>query len=371
MPSPPCKAHDMKAVVLAGGYGTRLKPLTERRPKPLLPVAGRPCIDYVLRSLVAGGFKEIVITTSYMSDRVIKRIGDGLDYSASILYSFEATPAGTAGAVKRLENFIDDTFVVASGDVLADVDLKSLYQFHKEAGALATLALTEVAEPSQFGIVGRDEKNRITRFLEKPKPEEVFSHLVNAGIYVLEPEILHYIPQNGVCDFSSNVFPALLQKGEPLYGKRLEGLWMDIGRPRDLLRASLEVAKREGREARIPGVEVSGPVVIADGATIEPGVEVGGPCYIGEGVHVSQGTQVVNACLYEGVFVDRNALIQDSIIMENTKVGWQSEIVDSVISSGCNIEQDVHIRSSIIGDDMTIKIHSRLEHANVSPPSEA
>ncbi len=361
----------MKAVVLAGGSGTRLKPLTERRPKPLLPVAGRPCIDYVLRSLAGAGFKEIVITTSYMSDRVIKRIGDGMDYHASILYSFESSPAGTAGAVKRLENFIDDTFVVASGDVLADVDLKSLYSFHKEAGAVATMALTEVQDPTQFGIVGVDDSNRITRFLEKPRPQEVFSHLANAGIYVLEPEVLDFIPTNGVCDFSANVFPTLLQKGKPLYGKRLDGLWMDIGRPRDLLRASLEVVRREGKEVHLPGVNSSGPLVLAGNPVLEPGVEIRGPCYIGEGAHISQGSSIMNACLYEGVFVDRNALIQDSIIMEHSKVGWQSETVDSVISSGCNIEQDVHIRSSIIGDDMTIKIHSRLEHANVSPPPES
>lgn len=360
----------MKAVVLAGGFGTRLKPLTERRPKPLLPVAGRPCIDYVLRSLADAGFKEIIITTSYMSDHVIKRIGDGVDYSASILYSFEADPAGTAGAVKRLENFIDDTFVVASGDVLADVDLKSLYTFHKESGGVATMALTEVQDPTQFGIVGRDETNRITRFLEKPKSEEIFSHLVNAGIYVLEPAVLDYIPEKGVCDFSANVFPTLLQKGRPIFGKRLEGLWMDIGRPRDLLRGSLEVVRREGKEVVLPGVDSKGPAILAETAIVEPGVQLRGPCYVGDRVHISQGSSVVDACLYEGVFVDRNALIQDSIIMEGSKVGWHSEIVDSVISASCNIEQDVHIRSSIIGDDMTIKIHSRLEHANVSPPHE-
>lgn len=361
----------MKAIVLAGGYGTRLKPLTERRPKPLLPVAGRPCIDYVLRSLVGAGFREIVITTSYMSDRVIKRVGDGLDYRASILYSFEANPAGTAGAVKRVGEFIDDTFVVASGDVLADIDVGSLYKYHREAGALATMALTRVEDPTQFGIVEVDGRGRVSRFLEKPRPEEVFSDLVNAGIYVLEPEVLEFIPDGGVADFSADIFPDLLAKGKAIYGKRVEGLWMDIGRPRDLLRASLEVVRREGKAHAPPGVDASGPLVVAASAELEPGVKLRGPCYIGERVHIGEGTSVQNACIYEDATVDRNAIIQDSIIMEATKVGWQSEIRDSVVSANCNIEEDVHIVSSVIGDEMTIKIHSRLEHANVAPPSEA
>jgi mannose-1-phosphate guanylyltransferase len=360
----------MKAIVLAGGYGTRLKPLTERRPKPLLPVAGRPCIDYVLRSLVGAGFREIVITTSYMSDRVIKRIGDGLDYKASILYSFKANPAGTAGAVKRVGEFINDTFVVASGDVLADIDVAALYKYHKESGALATMALTRVEDPTQFGIVALDGKGRVSKFLEKPRPEEVFSDLVNAGIYVLEPEVLDFIPAGGVADFSANVFPDLLAKGKAIYGRQVDGLWMDIGRPRDLLRASLEVVRQEGKSYRPPGVEASGPLIVASTAEVEPGVKLRGPCYIGDRVHIGQGTDVQNTCIYEDAVVDRNALIQDSIIMEGTKIGWQSEIRDSVISAGCNIEQDVQIVSSIIGDDMTIKIHSRLEHANVSPPSD-
>ena len=184
----------MKAVVLAGGEGTRLKPLTYKRPKPLMPLAGRPCIDYVIRSLVASGFQEIITTTAYLSDTLIKSIGDGLGYNASILYSFEAHPAGTAGAVRRVANFIDDTFLVAMGDILADVDFRALYDFHKRRGGVVTIALTEVEDPTQNGIVGLDAKGRIQKFKEKPQKEEAFSRLANAGIYVCEPEILDFIP---------------------------------------------------------------------------------------------------------------------------------------------------------------------------------
>jgi len=239
----------MKAVVLAGGEGTRLKPLTYKRPKPLMPVAGRPCIDYVLRSLAASGFHEIIVTTAYLSDALIKSIGDGLDYNASILYSFEENPAGTAGAVRRVANFIDETFVVAMGDILCDVDFKALFEFHKRTGGVVTIALTDVDDPTQYGIVGLDAKGRIQKFKEKPRKEEAFSSLVNAGIYVLEPEVLEFIPPDQKFDFAKDLFPKLLSKGVPLYGSRIDGVWMDIGQPHDLWKASMEVVRREGKAA--------------------------------------------------------------------------------------------------------------------------
>ncbi len=359
----------MKAVVLAGGVGKRLKPLTERRPKPLIPIAGKPCIDYVIRSLVNADFKEIIVTTGYMSDYLIKRIGDGSQYNASILYSFEEAPAGTAGAVKKVANFLDDTFVVASGDVLADVNIKSLYEYHKKSGAIATIALTEVENPLGFGIVGLDENDRIIKFKEKPKKEEIFSNLINAGIYILEPEILEHIPENEMFDFSKQVFPILLEKNIPIYGKKIEGIWVDIGNPRDLLKASIEEVRREGEELDIPNVKTKGKLIIGKGAVIEKGAKIFGPSYIGNDAYISKRTIVERSCVYGNVFVDRSATIKNSIILEDCKIGWKSEIRDSVIAKNCNIEEDVKILSSIVGDDMTIKIHSRLKDANVTPPS--
>src|SRR3989475_215433 len=252
----------MKAVVLAGGEGPRRKPLTYKRPNPLIPVAGRPCIDYVLRSLAASGFHEIIVTTAYLSDTLIKSIGDGLDYNASILYSFEENPAGTAGAVRRVGMFIDDTFLVAMGDILCDVDFKALYDFHKRKGGVVTIALTEVEDPTQFGIVGLDSKGRIQKFKEKPRKEEAFSNLANAGIYVLEPEVLEFIPPDQKFDFSKDLFPKLLSKGVPLYGSRIDGVWMDIGRPHDLWKASMEIVRREGKPLRRAGVKSEGPVIL-------------------------------------------------------------------------------------------------------------
>ncbi|MFQ6012104.1 MAG: sugar phosphate nucleotidyltransferase [Thermoplasmata archaeon] len=360
----------MKAVVLAGGYGTRLRPLTETVPKPLLPVAGVPCIDYVLRSLASAGFREIIVATSYMSDRVMKRIGDGLDYDASVLYSFEAVPAGTAGAVKILEDFVDDTFVVASGDVLADVNLTKLHEGHVQRGALATMALTRAEETSQFGVVEVDAEGRIVRFQEKPPPGEAFSDLINAGIYVLEPDILRHVPERKTFDFARDLFPLLLEGGEALYGTELEGLWMDIGRPEDLWRASLEVIQRTGKAARLKGIRSSGKVLLSDEARIREGAEIEGPSYIGRGVTLSEGCRVRRSCVYDGVYLDRDVALDDSVVMEESHIGWQSRIRGSVVATRCRVDEDVEIIDSVIGDEMHVRAHTRLEGASLAPPAE-
>lgn len=359
------------AVILAGGVGKRLRPLTEYRPKPLIPVAGKPCIDYVMRSLVKGGFKQHIITTGYLSDHLIKRIGDGSQYGATILYSFEAEPAGTAGAVKKVGDFLRSTFVVASGDVLADVDIGALYDYHKKKGAMATIALTKVDDPTDFGIVGLDKSNKIVRFLEKPKKEQVFSNLINAGIYILEPEVLEYIPPNQMYDFSKQVFPALLKDGCKVFGKPIEGIWRDIGKPDDLLRASLDVVEREGQKIKLENVQTKGKLIMGRNTAIEKGVKIIGPVYIGDDVFVSSGSVIDNTCIYNNVFIDRDAIVKGSIILDGSKVGWQSEIVNSIIARDCHIEEDVKIINSIVGDNMSVKIHSRLKDANVVPPTNS
>jgi len=360
---------EKRAVILAGGVGKRLRPLTEYRPKPLIPVAGKPCIDYVMRSLVKGGFDQHIITTGYLSDRLIKRIADGAEFGASIVYSFEAEPAGTAGAVKNVSNFLNSTFVVASGDVLADVDIGQLYDYHKKKGAMATMALTRVKDPTDFGIVGMDKDNRINRFLEKPAKKDIFSNLINAGIYILEPEVLDYIPEGQMFDFSKQVFPALLEDKKPLFGRQIKGVWKDIGKPTDLLDASLEIVDREGQKQKIEKVRTKGNIMLGKNTAIEKGVKIIGPCYIGDDVYISAGSVIERACIYNSVFIDRDVEVKNSIILDGSKVGWQTDIQDSVISRNCQIEEDVTLINSIVGDNMSVKIHSKLEHANVVPPA--
>ncbi|UCE37677.1 MAG: NDP-sugar synthase [Thermoplasmata archaeon] len=360
----------MKAVILAGGVGTRLKPLTYKRPKPLIPIAGEPCVDYVIKSLVSAGFKRILVTTGYMSDTLIKSIGDGKKFGASILYAFEEIPAGTAGAVKNVSQFLDKTFVVASGDVLADVDIKALYDYHRDKNAVATMALTKAENPTEYGIVGLDDNNRIVKFKEKPKEEEIFSNLINAGIYILEPEVLDFIPENTMFDFSKNVFPLLLENNRPIYGAPISGLWMDIGRPHDLLEATFEVVKRNGKEMDIEGVATEGKLIIGDGVAIEPNVKIKGPCYIGSKTEIGRNCVLESACIYEDVRIDRGVTIQNSIVMSGSSLGWRSEVVNSIVSNKCTLEDDVKLTDSIIGEGVTIKKHSVMSDANISPTPE-
>jgi len=355
----------MKAIVLAGGEGTRLRPLTSTRPKPLMPVADRPCIDYILRSLIEAGVRKIIIATHHLSDKLIKSIGDGLDYDASIVYSFEETPAGTAGAVKRVEDFIDRTFIVAMGDIVADVDIEALLDFHKERKAVATIALTEVEDPSQYGVAAINEKGRIQRFQEKPRREEAFSNLVNAGIYVLERSVVEFIPEGKMFDFSKDLFPLMLAKRLPIYGKVLEGTWMDIGRPGDLLRASLEIVKRRGAEHPMAGVEVSGPIMVRGGVSIEAGATIEGPCYLGESVRVEAGAVVRKSCLQDRVTIRNGSKIFDTLILEGTKVGRRCDISGSVIASDCDIGDEARIVSSVVGDGAKVKPQTSLENATL------
>jgi NDP-sugar pyrophosphorylase family protein len=357
----------LKAVVLAGGVGTRLKPLTYKRPKPLIPIAGEPCIDFMIKSLVSAGFKRIIVTTGYMSDTLIQSIGDGKKFGASILYAFEESPAGTAGAVKNVSEFLDKTFVVASGDVLADVDIKSLFDYHKKKNATATMALTKVDNPTEFGIVGLDDDNRIIKFKEKPKKEEVFSNLVNAGIYILEPEVIDFIPENQMFDFSKNVFPLLLKNDLPVYGAVISGLWMDIGRPSDLLKATFEVVERSGKEINIQDVNIEGKIVIGQGVSLEKDVIIKGPCYIGNGIEVGRNTVLDRACVYDNVRIDRGVTIKNSIVMSGSTLGWRSEVVNSIVSNRCTLEDDVKLKDSIIGEGVTVKKHSVMTDANISP----
>jgi mannose-1-phosphate guanylyltransferase len=358
----------MKAVVLAGGEGTRLKPLTYKRPKPLMPVAGRPCIDYVLQALASSGFHEIVVTTAYMSDALIKSIGDGLGYNASILYSFEENPAGTAGAVRRVGNFFDETFVVSMGDILCDVDFKALYDFHKRKGAAVTIALTEVEDPRQYGVVALDSNGRIAKFKEKPKKEEAFSNLINAGIYVLEPEVLEFVPPDQKFDFAKDLFPKLMSKGLGLYGSRIDGVWMDIGQPHDLWKASVAIVTRQGKPLRLPGVVSEGPVILDPTAHLEDGVTIRGPSYVGPAVLLKKGSVVDTSCLHEGARVESNATIEKSIVLEGSTIGSSAQVVDSVVSRDCVIGEGARIVSSIIGEGMTVRSGSRLENATISLP---
>jgi len=348
-----------QAVVLAGGEGTRLRPLTNHRPKPLLPVLGRPCVEYTLRALAGAGIEKVYLACGYKSLDVVKALGDGKGLGLDLVYAFEEEPMGTAGAVKLLEDKLDETFVVAMGDTLMDIDFEVVIREHMEKKAMVTIALTEVDNPTEFGIVGLGENHRIERFKEKPKPEEVFSNLINAGVYVIQKEAFRFVPSDTKFDFSKNLFPLLMDTGKPLYGSPLRGLWKDIGRPKDLLEANMKMAERKGVERYILGIKTEGRIY--GGGFSGPGAVLNGPVYLGDGVKLGEGTVVTRSAIGQDTVIGPANKITDSLILNSCLIERGAGIEDSILGDGCRVGAGVMLRNCILGDNVTIEGPASLE----------
>ncbi len=231
----------MKAVILAGGLGTRLFPLTRKTAKCMLPVNGTHLLEHIIRYLVSYGFKEIVVTLGSKHKQIVDYFGDGSRYNVNLLYLIERKPLGTAGSFKNAERYLDETVLIMQGDTITNFNLERVISFHKNRKAIATIAVTPVKDPSGYGIVMIDKQDRIVRFEEKPR--HYFSKLVNSGIYVLEHEVLDHIPKGKMFDFSKDLFPKLLQNKLPLYAIKMNGYWFDIGTPTNYKKANEYFAK--------------------------------------------------------------------------------------------------------------------------------
>jgi mannose-1-phosphate guanylyltransferase / phosphomannomutase len=301
----------VKAVIMAGGEGSRLRPLTCDRPKPLVPVCNRPVMAYTLDLLAAHGFDEVYVTLGYLPEQIVDQFGERHD-RMRLFYTREETPLGTAGGVGVLRDNLTETFLVISGDALTDCDLTALLRFHRERRALATLALARVENPLEYGVVMTDPRGRVRRFLEKPGWGEVFSDLVNTGIYVLEPQALTGIPEGRPYDFSRDLFPALLATGAGVYGCVAGGYWCDIGDLPAYIQANLDLL---GRRLRfVPPVQPACP-----GAVLEEAV-------IGPGCRIASGAAIRHSVLWAGVEVGQGALLQGAVLCEGAKVGAGASI---------------------------------------------
>jgi mannose-1-phosphate guanylyltransferase len=348
-----------QAVVLAGGEGTRLRPLTNHRPKPLLPVLGRPCVEYTLRALAGAGIEKVYLACGYKSMDVVKALGDGKGLGLDLVYAFEEQPMGTAGAVKLLEDQLDETFVVAMGDTLMDIDFEVVVREHEEKKAVVTIALTEVDKPTEFGIVGLGDDQRIMRFKEKPKQEEVFSNLINAGVYVIQREAFDFVPEDTKFDFSKNLFPKLMEAGKPLYGSLLRGLWKDIGRPQDLLDANIRMAERKGVERFISGIKTEGRIY--GGGFSGQGAVLNGPLYVGDGVKIGEGTVVTRSAIGQGTVIEPVTRILDSLILDSCLIQRGACLEGTIVGDGCRVGAGVVLKGCILGDQVVIEGPANLE----------
>lgn len=341
----------MKAVIMAGGEGTRLRPLTCCRPKPMVPVANKPVMEHIIELLKKHGITDIAATLQYMPDLISEYFGDGEDFGVRLRYYTEDKPLGTAGSVKNAEALLDDTFLVISGDALTDIDLKRAIKFHRDRNSMATLVLKHVDIPLEYGVVVTDPEGRIIRFLEKPSWGEVFSDTANTGIYILSPEIFSYIKPGVVFDFSKDLFPVLLKENKSMYGYITEDYWCDIGDIGAYLQAQADIL--DGRvRINIPGQELQKGIWIGRGSEIGPGVKLTVPCMIGSGCHIGEDTEIGSY----SVIGDYNVIsgqcgIKRSITWKNCTIGSKTQLRGSILCSNVSIKHGVSAyEQSVIGD---------------------
>ena len=345
----------MKAVVMAGGSGSRLRPLTVGRPKPMVPIVNKPALAHILDLLKHHNISEVVITAQYMADHIEDYFGDGSSLGLTLHYSVEETPLGTAGSVKNAAHYLDDTFVVISGDAVTDIDLSDILRFHHEKGSLATITLKSVPDPLDYGIVITDDEGHITQFLEKPGWGQVISDTVNTGIYVLEPEVLDLLQPNQVYDFSKDLFPTLLSKGMPLYGYIADGYWCDIGNIQAYMTATADVLEGKVRHINL-GNHIGGGVWTGRAVEIAPDAALYGPLYLGNEVKVKGGVVIHGpAVIRDYTIIDNRAQIERSVIWRNCYVGESAEVRGAVVSRQCNLKaKSVLFEGSVIGDQALI-----------------
>ena len=342
---------------MAGGEGSRLRPLTANLPKPLLPVANRPVMEHVLRLLRRHGVTETVVTVQFLASLVRNYFGDGDELGMSLQYATEERPLGTAGSVKNAEAAVrDDTFLVISGDALTDVDLSAMVAFHRERGALVTVGLKAVPDPLEYGIVICDAEGRVNRFLEKPTWGQVFSDTVNTGIYVMEPAVLDAVAPDTEVDWSGDVFPKLLAAGEPVFGYALDGYWEDVGTIESYRQAHLDVLNREV-DVEIGAFEVSPGVWIAEGAEVDPDVEISGPVLVGDYTRVEAGAALRPfTVLGDNVVVKAGAVLERAVVHDNVFIGPRSELRGCVVGRNTDVMRAARVEEgAVIGDDCVVE----------------
>jgi len=346
---------------MAGGEGTRLRPLTSNAPKPMMPVANRPMMEHIINLLKQHGIDEIVVTVAFLANHIRTYFGDGSELGVRMSYATEETPLGTAGSVRNAMDVLDDRFLVISGDVLTDIDLSEIIAFHEEHQAMATIGLTPVDNPLEFGIVITREDGSIERFLEKPTWGQVFSDTINTGIFVLEPEIFDYIPADRSVDFSSEVFPAVLDAGKPLFGAVAEGYWEDVGTLEAYSRAHKDVL--DGKvKLDIPGFEISDGVFIGEGAEIDPDADIVGPAIIGDYCRIEAQARLGEyTVLGTNVRARAGADLERTIVHDNTYIGEGVRLRGATVGRACDLRNGVRAEEGVVlGDECFVGDHAVL-----------
>lgn len=345
----------MQALILAGGKGTRLRPLTVYTPKPIVPVVNRPFLLYQIEILRRAGIGEIVLSLSYQPDKIEDLLGDGSDFGVNLRYVTEPTPMGTGGAYRFAAEEIRETTVVLNGDILTDLDISDLIAFHREKRSEATISLVRVDDPSAYGLVETDSDGQVVRFLEKPQKEDAAKlgiNTVNAGVYVFEPSILDLIPAGESRSFEYDVFPQILEKNRAFFGYVLEAeYWRDLGNPASYLKAHQDFFA-----GKLTGFEIdrSAASDVATAAIVDKNSVIGAGCVI------KPGAKITSSAIGPGVHIDEKAVVENSVIWAHTRVSAGAEIRNAVIGRSCHIGRNAIVtEGSVLGDKTSLSDYTK------------
>jgi NDP-sugar pyrophosphorylase family protein len=360
----------MRAVVLVGGEGTRLRPVTLTTPKPLLPIANQPFIERQLEWLAGHGVDDVVLALGYRADVFDAHFPDGRFGDIRLHYKVEPEPLGTAGAIKFAAGHIDERFLVCNGDILTSLDLRAMVAFHDERGAEATISLSEVEDPSAFGVVPTHADGGVIAFVEKPPRDRAPTRWINAGTYVLEPGFLDRIPPRLNVSIERETFPRMLERPGQLFGYKSDSYWLDIGTPQKYLQAQADVlagALRGAGSAPVAGaVQSTSGVWVQGDAQVDSGASVDGPSLLGEGVQIGAGAKVERSVIGAGATVGRDSRVERSVLLAGAQVGDDVTVVDSVVGPGARIESSAVLNDfTIVGARVVVAPGTRLSAAKV------
>jgi NDP-sugar pyrophosphorylase family protein len=351
----------MKAILLAGGKGTRLRPLTVHTPKPIVPIFNRPFLYYQLDLLrQVPEIDEAILSLNYQPRRIEEIFGEGEGLGLRLRYVVEPMPLGTGGAIRYAGDHLAESVVVFNGDVLTQVDLGAVLRLHRERKAKATIVLTPVENPRAYGLVETDPDGNVRRFLEKPGEDEITCNTINAGIYVLEPETFERIPPDTAWSIERSYFPSLIERGETFVAYIYGGYWIDIGTPAKYLQVHRDIM--DGRYSAPPFDGARMAAFVADGARVEEGVELQGPCFIDDGAVVKRGARVLPySVVGRQTHIEEAATVEGAIIWPNGWVGRESHITGAILGRNCHIGRNAIIHDgAVLGDKTVITDHSRL-----------
>lgn len=337
-------------MILAAGVGSRLDPLTRNIPKPLVPIVNKPVMEHIIELLARYKFTDIMVNVHYHGDQIRDYFGDGSKWGVSLQYSHEDRLWGDAGSVKKCESFFDSTFLVIGGDDLSDIDLARLLKQHKDHRALCTIGLSLVDDPAEYGIVLLNERGKITRFLEKPKGEVIFSNMANTGVYLFEPEIFEMIPRGVTYGFGQNVFPLLLEQKGRFYGYLTSSYWRDVGNLRQY-----QEAHRDALQGKVniefPLKEVKKYQWVGENVDIHPTAEIGYPVVIGNNCRIEENARVLeNTILADNCIVEQDAVVRDSILWEGARVMRKTMLERCVVGTGCQVKSNAAVFDGLIVD---------------------